>query len=393
MVIDILTLFPQMFTAPLGESIIGRAAARGLITIRCHQIRDYTLNRQNQVDDYPYGGGPGCVMTAQPIYDCWQHVRNLDDGTDADAKPTRTIYFSPRGKRFDQRDICRLAQDSGRLILICGHYEGVDQRVIDSVVDEELSLGDFVMTGGEIPAMALADAVCRMIPGVLSETACFTQESHFGGLLEHPQYTRPAVWNGQSVPAVLQTGDHIAIADWQKKKSFRETCTHRPDLFNMLLFTRRDRKLLGELRAETDDLTIKSALANLHTGRITVRKTGAADAKYNKFAPQPDETDFSIYAENQGYCGHCGYRMDGITAAFRIEILPHAKGKHIAECAAAYAMDCLFTETNATHCTAQKLPQDLAGRLGFVQGAAGDYNLIRTDWLAKRALHGDLPWR
>ena len=160
MTIDILTLFPSMFDAPLGESIIGRAQLAGHVTIRCHQIRDFTENRQNQVDDYPYGGGQGCVMQAQPLYAAWQHARDL-------GGPARTIFLSPRGRVFTQAEALRLAEDYERLILVCGHYEGVDQRFIDLAVDEELSIGDFVLTGGEIPAMALADAVCRLVPGAL----------------------------------------------------------------------------------------------------------------------------------------------------------------------------------------------------------------------------------
>jgi len=254
MTIDILTLFPTMFEAPLGESIIGRAMAKGILSIRCHQIREYTTNRQNQVDDYPYGGGRGCVMTAQPLYDCWKHAVSLD-GT-----PARTIYFSPRGKVFDQADAIRLARDYGRLIFVCGHYEGVDQRFIDAAVDEEISLGDFVVTGGEIPAMAVADAVCRLVPGVLADESCFMDESHWNGLLEHPHYSRPETWEGRSVPEILRSGHHAEIDKWRRKQALLTTLRRRPDMFAKLDFSPADRKLLAELSEETDDPLLQTTL-------------------------------------------------------------------------------------------------------------------------------------
>jgi len=177
--IDIMTLFPDTLGDVLSESILGRAQERGFIRIEAHQIRDYTANKQNQVDDYPYGGGRGAVMTADPLYRCWEAVCDEAGG------PVHTIYLSPCGHTFKQADAIRLSKMEN-LILVCGHYEGIDQRFIDECVDEEISLGDFVLTGGEIAAMAVTDAVCRMVPGVLADPECFEDESHYNGLLEYP---------------------------------------------------------------------------------------------------------------------------------------------------------------------------------------------------------------
>ena len=224
MEIDILTLFPEAVGAMLNISILGRAQERGHIAIRTHQIRAYTTNKQMQVDDYPYGGGRGAVMQADPLYRCWQHVEETHG-------PGRTIFLSPCGRTFTQAVARELQTRYAHLILVCGHYEGVDQRFLDECVDEELSLGDFVLTGGEIAAMAVADAVCRMVPGVLPDPECFQEESHWNGLLEYPQYSRPAVWHGRAVPEVLLSGDHGKVAAWRKKESYKRTCRRRPDLF------------------------------------------------------------------------------------------------------------------------------------------------------------------
>lgn len=178
--IDIMTLFPDVVGDMLCESVLGRGQERGYIRIDCHQIRDYTLNKQKQVDNYPYGGGRGAVMQADPLYQCWKHL------CDEAGERVHTIYMSPAGKTFCQADARRLKADYDRLILVCGHYEGIDQRFIDECVDEEISIEDFVMTGGEIPAMAVADAVCRLVPGVLSDPSCYENESHWNGMLEAP---------------------------------------------------------------------------------------------------------------------------------------------------------------------------------------------------------------
>ena len=244
--IDFLTLFPDALMAMMDESILGRAQKKELITLRAHQIRDYTANRQNQVDDYPYGGGRGAIMQCDPLFRCWQAV------CDEIGAPAHTIFLSPCGKTFTQADAKRLA-GYDNLILVCGHYEGVDQRFIDECADEELSLGDFVLTGGEIPAMAVADAVCRLVPGVLGGEECFTDESHWDGLLEYPQYSRPEVWHGMAVPQVLLSGDHAAVDRWRKKQSLHRTHERRPDLYEKVTLptkTRAEKKFAAEVEAE-----------------------------------------------------------------------------------------------------------------------------------------------
>ena len=212
-----------MCEAVLGESIIGRARKAGLIELYCHQIRDYTLDKHNRVDDSPYGGGKGMVMQAEPIYRCWQAVcEGLDE------KPY-VIYMSPKGSVFTQKKAAELSKMKN-IFVICGHYEGVDQRVIDKIVDEEISIGDYVLTGGELPAMVICDAAARMVPGVLAAEECFTEESHFSGLLEYPHYTRPEVWEGMEVPPVLLTGHHKNIAAWRHEQAVRITAERRPDM-------------------------------------------------------------------------------------------------------------------------------------------------------------------
>ncbi len=243
--IDIMTLFPDTVGDVLSESILGRAQERDYIRILTHQIRDYTKNKQKQVDDYPYGGGQGAILQADPLYQCWDHIRR-----ERQCRP-HTIYLSPCGKTFTQEDARRLAREYDHLILVCGHYEGIDQRFIDGYVDEEISLGDFVLTGGEIAAMAVADAVCRLIPGVLSHDACFEDESHWNGMLEYPQYSRPAQWHGMEVPKVLTCGDHKKVERWRRKQSILRTRDRRPDLYAQLdLSSKEDQKLLAEIRAE-----------------------------------------------------------------------------------------------------------------------------------------------
>ena len=240
--IDILTLFPDTVGDVLSESILGRAQERGYIKIDTHQIRDYTTNKQNQVDDYPYGGGRGAVMQADPLYRCWEAVKG--------DRKVHTIYLSPCGKTFQQADAIRLSKMEN-LIMVCGHYEGIDQRFIDACVDEEISLGDFVLTGGEIAAMAVTDAVCRMVPGVLADPECFEDESHYSGLLEYPQYSRPAVWHGMEVPAILLSGNHEKVRQWRRKQALRRTRERRPDMYEKLdLSSKQDKKLLKEMEAE-----------------------------------------------------------------------------------------------------------------------------------------------
>ena len=222
--IEIATLFPEMCEAVLSESIIVRARAKGASEVHCHQIRAYTTDKHNRVDDAPFGGGMGMVMQAQPIFACWQAVRAQSE------LPMHTIYMSPKGAPLTQQRVRELAQ-MPRLFLLCGHYEGVDQRVLDRIADEEISIGDYVVTGGELPALVLTDAVARMCENVLPAPDAYEDESHFSGLLEYPQYTRPEVWEGEAVPPVLLSGHHKNIAAWRQAQSEEITRQRRPDLY------------------------------------------------------------------------------------------------------------------------------------------------------------------
>ncbi len=255
--IDILTLFPDTVGAVLHESILGRAVKKGLLEINCVQIRDYTDNRQQQVDDYPYGGGFGCVLMAQPLKACLDSVMAT-----ADRRRSRVIFMSPQGQPYTQQTAKRLREDYDHLVLICGHYEGVDERFIQQCVDEEISLGDFVLTGGEIAAMAVADSVCRLVPGVLSDEQCYTGESHWDGLLEYPQYTRPEVWEGRAVPEVLLGGDHEKVELWRRKQQLERTMERRPDMFRALELTEpRDVKLLSEIEKQRGRVRLEKDLS------------------------------------------------------------------------------------------------------------------------------------
>ena len=226
--IDVATLFPEMCQRVLEESIIGRARKRGLLDIRCHQIREYTQDKHRRVDDTPYGGGMGMVMQAEPIYRCFQQVTQ-------DIPKPHAIYMSPRGKVLTQSRAVELASLEN-IFILCGHYEGVDQRVLDEIVDEEISIGDYVLTGGELPALVLIDAVARMREGVLSSAECFEEESHYSGLLEYPQYTRPEVWMEKAVPEVLLSGHHKNIAQWRREEALKVTRERRPDMLKNFNF-------------------------------------------------------------------------------------------------------------------------------------------------------------
>ncbi len=207
--IDIITLFPEMCEAVLSESIIGRAVKKGAVEIVYHQLRDFAFDKHRRVDDTPYGGGMGMVMKCEPIALCFEALCD-----ELGFKP-HLIYMSPAGRVLNQSRVRELACEYDNICILCGHYEGVDQRVLDLLVDEEISVGDYVLTGGELPAMVLSDAICRMLPGVLSNDECFTQESHYNGLLEYPQYTKPAVWRDMEVPAVLLSGHHANVEGWR----------------------------------------------------------------------------------------------------------------------------------------------------------------------------------
>ncbi len=238
-----MTLFTDMCETVLSESIIGRARKKGILEFHTHQIRDYTLNKQKQVDDYPYGGGQGMIMYAQPIADCFRAV------CEQSGRRPHLIYMSPQGKTLTQERAKELAQME-HLCILCGHYEGVDERVLDALVDEQISIGDYVLTGGELPALVLADCVSRMIPGVLSEDVCFEDESHYNSLLEYPQYTRPAVWEGREIPKVLLSGDHKRIETWRRRQSLYRTYRHRPELLENADLTGSD---IGFLAAITEE--------------------------------------------------------------------------------------------------------------------------------------------
>lgn len=246
---DVLTLFPAMFEAVLGDSIIHRAREKGLLEMHFINIRDFSKNKHRKVDDYPYSGGGGMLMAPQPIYDAYQSIV-----ADLDYKPL-TIYLSPQGQVFRQQTAIELAKER-HIVLLCGHYEGVDQRILDKIVDMELSIGDFVLTGGELPAMAVIDAVSRMIPGVLSEESSYQNESHYAHLLEHPQYTRPEEFMGERIPEVLISGHHAKIEAWKRQESLRNTYHKRPDLLERAELSAADIAFLAQLRQSTENTDI-----------------------------------------------------------------------------------------------------------------------------------------
>lgn len=244
--IDILTLFPEMCESVLSESIIGRARANGFVEINCRNIREYTADKHNRVDDSPYGGGTGMIMQTQPIYDCFSALC-----AEIGVRP-HLIYLSPQGKVLTQERVKELSK-LDNIALLCGHYEGVDQRVIDEIVDEEISIGDYVLTGGELPALILADSISRMLPGVLANEDAFTLESHYSGLLEYPQYTRPFEWHGEKVPEVLISGHHANIEKWQREQSLKRTLARRPDLLEKAELSKKDKEYLDKIKTTEVD--------------------------------------------------------------------------------------------------------------------------------------------
>lgn len=221
--LDIATLFPEMCESVLNESIIGRARKKEKIEINCVNIRDYSEDKFHRVDDSPYGGGKGMIMQAEPLYSCVEDLKSRSD-----AKPI-VIYLSPKGKTFTEEMAKELAKED-HLILVCGHYEGVDQRFIDECVDKEISIGDYVLTGGELGALVVTDAIARLCDGVLSDPSCYTEESFYQNFLEYPQYTRPPVWHDRAVPDVLLSGDHKKVKEWQEQEALKITKERRPDL-------------------------------------------------------------------------------------------------------------------------------------------------------------------
>ena len=238
--IDIITLFDEMCESVLSESIIGRARKSGAVDIRCHQLRDYAYDKHKRVDDSTYGGGMGMLMMAEPIALCFEHI------CEQTGEKPHFIYMSPKGKTLTQQKLKELSAYEN-ICILCGHYEGVDQRALDMYVDEEISIGDYVLTGGELPALVLADSLSRLQKGVLSEDECFELESHYDGLLEYPQYTKPAVWRGIGIPDVLLSGHHANIESWRREQSIIETARKRPDMIEGAKLSDRERALAGEI--------------------------------------------------------------------------------------------------------------------------------------------------
>jgi tRNA (guanine37-N1)-methyltransferase len=223
---DVITLFPEVIEAVMGSSIIGRAVKKGVVEFHAHQLRDYAFNKHRRVDDSPYGGGFGMVMQCEPIYECYKSICNELD------EPPFVIYMSPQGRVLSQQTAREITETVGErsVCILCGHYEGVDERILTKIVDLEVSIGDYVLTGGELPACVLMDSLTRMIPGVLSDDNCFEDESHYNGLLEYPQYTKPEVWQEMAVPPVLLSGHHKNIEKWRGEQSLLVTRAKRPDL-------------------------------------------------------------------------------------------------------------------------------------------------------------------
>mgnify|MGYP000112014765 CR=1 FL=1 len=242
---DILTLFPEVIDSVLKESIIGRAQEKGILDINAVNIREFSKNKHKKADDYPYGGGGGMIMTAQPVYDAYLSIIK-----DIDYKP-KVIYLSPQGRVLTQEVVKELSTKR-HIVLLCGHYEGIDERIIEEIVDEEVSIGDYVLTGGELPAMVLIDSVSRLIPGVLSNEDSYSDESHYDGLLEYPHYTRPVEFNNRKVPDVLLSGHHANITRWRRKETLKRTCLKRPDLFEKFKPEKDDKKLIKEMLSEIE---------------------------------------------------------------------------------------------------------------------------------------------
>lgn len=238
MKIDVLTLFPEFFETLVDFSIVGRALESGLFSFSTVNIRDFSKDKHKRVDDYPFGGGPGMVMKPEPIYDALLSVKD---------KNTYVIYLSPQGNLYNQ-EMAKVLSNKEHIVLICGHYEGIDNRIVENFVDMELSIGDYVLTGGEIPAMVIIDSIVRLLPGVLSSEESYIDESHYNGLLEYPQYTRPREFNGFEVPDVLLSGNHEKIHKWRKYQSLKNTYMKRPDLMKKRNLSKEEMDMLEEIK-------------------------------------------------------------------------------------------------------------------------------------------------
>ncbi len=250
----VMTLFPDMINNAMAESITGRAIKAGHITVNAVNIRDFAGNKHNSVDDYPYGGGAGMVMQAGPVYRCYKAIEEeISNGSVAkDKKKTRVIYLSPQGKTFNQEMAREFAKEEN-LIFLCGHYEGIDERVLEEIVTDYVSIGDYVLTGGELPALVMMDTISRLVPGVLNNDMSAQTESFSDNLLEYPQYTRPENWEGKLVPPVLLSGNHKKLAEWYREQSVIRTAKRRPDLIEKAELTQKERELAERIMAGADE--------------------------------------------------------------------------------------------------------------------------------------------
>lgn len=246
--VDVITLFPEIFHAYLNEGIMKRAMEKGILKAGVHNLRDFALDRHRTVDDYPYGGGPGMVIKADVVSEAVGRVKS-------DGLETLTVLLSPQGRRFDQRTALRYSKEARRLLLLCGRYEGFDDRVRQSLVDEEVSAGDFVLTGGELPALIVMDSAARLVPGALGDELSLREESFSWGILDYPQFTRPPVWMGLGVPEVLLSGNHGEIARWRRKEALKRTLRMRPDLMEGASLSERDNELISEIKEEDERWT------------------------------------------------------------------------------------------------------------------------------------------
>ena len=249
----IMTLFPEMVMDGLNTSIIGRAVNKGLLSIKALNIRDYAFNKHHSVDDYPYGGGAGMLMQAEPVYQCYDALaKQIEERKE--KKRTRVIYLSPQGKTFNQSMAEEFAQEED-LVFLCGHYEGIDERVLEEIVTDYVSIGDYVLTGGELPAMIMIDAISRLVPGVLHNDVSAEFESFQDNLLEYPQYSRPEVWHDKKVPEILMSGHHANIEKWRREQSVIRTAKNRPDLLEKAELTEKEKKLAKEIQRDGQPVT------------------------------------------------------------------------------------------------------------------------------------------